>query len=189
MAQVRRGQNGENMAPQLVHAMALLPILQYPDPRLHTMARPVSAFDARLRTLAADMLQTMYESGGIGLAATQIDVHERLIVMDISEERNQPMVIVNPEIVWHSEARKLNEEGCLSVPAVYDRVERFESVHVRVWDEHGAQRTIEAQDVMAICIQHEMDHLLGKVFVEYLSPLKRDRIKKKMRKAQREDAH
>ena len=169
--------------------MALLPILQYPDPRLHTVARPVSAFDARLRTLAADMLQTMYESGGIGLAATQIDVHERLIVMDISEERNQPMVIVNPEIVWHSEARKLNEEGCLSVPAVYDRVERFESVHVRGWDEHGAQRTIEAQDVMAICIQHEMDHLLGKVFVEYLSPLKRDRIKKKMRKAQREDAH
>jgi peptide deformylase len=153
------------------------------------VARPVSAFDARLRTLAADMLQTMYESGGIGLAATQIDVHERLIVMDISEERNQPMVIVNPEIVWHSEARKLNEEGCLSVPAVYDRVERFESVHVRVLDEHGAQRTIEAQDVMAICIQHEMDHLLGKVFVEYLSPLKRDRIKKKMRKAQREDAH
>jgi peptide deformylase len=153
------------------------------------VARPVSAFDARLRTLAADMLQTMYESGGIGLAATQIDVHERLIVMDITEERNQPLVIVNPEIVWHSEASKLNEEGCLSVPAVYDRVDRGESVHVRVWDEHGAQRTIEAQDVMAICIQHEMDHLLGKVFVEYLSPLKRDRIKKKMRKARREDAH
>lgn len=168
--------------------MALLPILQYPDPRLHTVARPVAAFDARLRALVADMLQTMYESGGIGLAATQVDVHERLIVMDISEERKQPLVIVNPEIVWHSEARKLNEEGCLSVPGVYDRVERFESVHVQAWDEHGTQRTIEAQDVMAICIQHEMDHLLGKVFVEYLSPLKRDRIKKKMRKTQREDA-
>jgi peptide deformylase len=116
-------------------------------------------------------------------------VHERLIVLDVSEERNQPLVVVNPEIVWSSEARKLNEEGCLSVPGVYDRVERFASVHVRAWDEHGAQRTIEATEVMAICLQHEMDHLLGKVFVEYLSPLKRDRIKKKMRKAQREDAH
>lgn len=169
--------------------MALLPILHYPDPRLHTVAKPVSAFDARLRTLAADMLETMYDSGGIGLAATQVDVHERVIVMDVSEERKQPLVIVNPEIVWRSEARKLNEEGCLSVPGVYDRVERFESVHVQACDEHGTQRTIEAQDVMAICLQHEMDHLLGKVFVEYLSPLKRDRIKKKMRKAQREDAH
>lgn len=169
--------------------MALLPILHYPDPRLHTVARPVAAFDARLRTLVADMLQTMYESGGIGLAATQVDVHERVIVMDISETRDQPQVIINPEIVWHSAARKLNEEGCLSVPGVYDRVERFEQVHVRASDEHGVQRTIEAQEVMAICIQHEMDHLLGKVFVEYLSPLKRDRIKKKMRKAQRGDGH
>lgn len=169
--------------------MALLPILHYPDPRLHTVAKPVGAFDARLRALAADMLETMYDSGGIGLAATQVDVHERLIVMDVSEERNEPLVIVNPEIVWQSEARKINEEGCLSVPGVYDRVERFESVHVKAWDAHGAQRTIEADNVMAICIQHEMDHLLGKVFVEYLSPLKRDRIKKKMRKAQREDAH
>ena len=169
--------------------MALLPILQYPDPRLHTVARPVSSFDARLRALVADMLETMYESGGIGLAATQVDVHERLIVMDISEDRNQPVVVVNPEIVWSSEASKLNEEGCLSVPGVYDRVERFASVHVRACDEHGVQRTIEAEEVMAICLQHEMDHLLGKVFVEYLSPLKRDRIKKKMRKAQREDAH
>ena len=169
--------------------MALLPILQYPDPRLHTVARPVSSFDVRLRSLVADMLETMYDSGGIGLAATQVDVHERLIVLDISEERNQPLVVVNPEIVWSSEDRKLNEEGCLSVPGVYDRVERFASVHVRAWDEHGAQRTIEATEVMAICLQHEMDHLLGKVFVEYLSPLKRDRIKKKMRKAQREDAH
>jgi len=156
---------------------------------LHTVARPVSAFDDRLRQLAADMLETMYDSGGIGLAATQVDVHERLIVMDISKERNQPLVVVNPEIIWSSESRKLNEEGCLSVPGVYDQVERFESVHVRVWDLDGNARTIEAHDVMAICIQHEMDHLLGKVFVEYLSLLKRDRIKKKMRKAQREDAH
>jgi len=169
--------------------MSLLPILQYPDPRLHTVAQPVRAFDERLRQLAADMLETMYDSGGIGLAATQVDVHERLIVMDISEERNEPLVVVNPEIIWTSEARKLNEEGCLSVPGVYDRVERFESVHVRVCGLDGKERTIEAQGVMAICIQHEMDHLLGKVFVEYLSLLKRDRIKKKMRKAQREDTH
>ena len=169
--------------------MSLLPILQYPDPRLHTVAQPVRAFDERLRQLAADMLETMYDSGGIGLAATQVDVHERLIVMDISEERNEPLVVVNPEIIWTSEARKLNEDGCLSVPGVYDRVERFESVHVRVCGLDGKERTIEAQGVMAICIQHEMDHLLGKVFVEYLSLLKRDRIKKKMRKAQREDAH
>jgi len=169
--------------------MSLLPILQYPDPRLHTVAQPVRAFDELLRQLAADMLETMYDSGGIGLAATQVDVHERLIVMDISEERNEPLVVVNPEIIWTSEARKLNEEGCLSVPGVYDRVERFESVHVRVCGLDGKERTIEAQGVMAICIQHEMDHLLGKVFVEYLSLLKRDRIKKKMRKAQREDTH
>ncbi len=186
---VARVQTGENMAPEIAPAMPLLTILQYPDPRLHTVAQPVSAFDDRLRQLAADMLETMYDSGGIGLAATQVDVHERLIVMDISKERNQPLVVVNPEIIWSSEARQLNEEGCLSVPGVYDRVERFESVHVRVWDLDGKARTIEAQDVMAICIQHEMDHLLGKVFVEYLSLLKRDRIKKKMRKAQREDAH
>lgn len=186
---VARGQTGENMAPEIAPAMSLLTILQYPDPRLHAVARPVSAFDERLRQLAADMLETMYDSGGIGLAAIQVDVHERLIVMDISQERNQPLVLVNPEIIWSSEARQLNEEGCLSVPGVYDRVERFESVHVRVWDLDGKAHTLEARDVMAICIQHEMDHLLGRVFVEYLSPLKRDRIKKKMRKAQREDAH
>jgi len=184
-----KDQTGENVSPEIAPAMPLLPILQYPDPRLHKVAQPVSAFDDRLRQLAADMIETMYESGGIGLAATQVDVHERLIVMDISEERNQPMVVVNPEIVWSSETRKVNEEGCLSVPGVYDGVERFESVHVRVWDLDGNPRTIEAHDVMAICIQHEMDHLQGKVFVEYLSLLKRDRIKKKMRKAQREDAH
>jgi len=179
-------------APYPETAMALLPILEVPDPRLRTKAALIDAAEVTtpaFQELIDNMFLTMYDAPGIGLAATQVDVHERLIVMDISEERNQPLVVVNPEIVWRSEARKVNEEGCLSVPGVYDGIERFESVHVRVWDLDGNARTIEAQDVMAICIQHEMDHLQGKVFVEYLSLLKRDRIKKKMRKAQREDAH
>ncbi len=166
--------------------MAQLSILCYPDPRLHTVARPVQAVDARIRQLIADMLETMYAAQGIGLAATQVDVHERLIVMDISQEHDQPLVLINPEIVWASPETKLNEEGCLSVPGIYDGVQRALAVHVRAMDELGQQRTIEAQDVLAVCMQHEMDHLLGKVFVEYLSPLKRNRIKTKMVKARRE---
>lgn len=167
--------------------MALLPILCFPDPRLHTVAKPVAAVDARLRTLIADMLQTMYDAKGIGLAATQVDVHERLIVMDISEDRDQPLVLINPELVWTSPETHLNEEGCLSVPGIYDGVQRFDAVRVSALDGDGKSRIIEADDLMAVCIQHEMDHLMGKVFVEYLSPLKRDRIRKKMLKAQRED--
>ena len=166
--------------------MAQLSILCYPDPRLHTVARPVQAVDARIRQLIADMLETMYAAQGIGLAATQVDVHERLIVMDISQEHDQPLVLINPEIVWASPETKLNEEGCLSVPGIYDGVQRAMAVHVRAMDELGQQRTSEAQDVLAVCMQHEMDHLLGKVFVEYLSPLKRNRIKTKMVKARRE---
>jgi len=168
--------------------MALLPILCYPDPKLHKLAKPVAAVDARIQTLVADMLETMYEAKGIGLAATQVDVHERLIVMDISEERNQPLVLINPEIIWKSEATHVNEEGCLSVPGVYDGVLRHDAVHVRALDAAGQSRLIEADGILAVCVQHEMDHLLGKVFVEYLSPLKRNRIKTKMLKAQREDA-
>ena len=167
--------------------MVLLPILCYPDPRLNKLAVPVPVVDERIRTLVADMLATMYEAKGIGLAATQVDVHQRLIVMDVSEERNAPMVLINPELVWTSAERHLNEEGCLSVPGIYDGVERFDAVHVRAQDEHGEVRTIEAEGMLAICIQHEMDHLLGKVFVEYLSPLKRNRIRTKMRKLQREE--
>ena len=167
--------------------MALLSILQYPDPKLHTLARPVAAVDARIQALIADMVETMYEANGIGLAATQVDVHERLIVIDISEDRNQPLVLVNPELVWTSAERKLNEEGCLSVPGIYDGVERFEKVKVKAMDAEGNSRVVEAEGTLAICVQHEMDHLLGKVFVEYLSPLKRNRIKTKMLKAQRED--
>jgi peptide deformylase len=168
--------------------MALLSILCYPDPKLHTIAKPVAAVDARIQTLVTDMLETMYEAKGIGLAATQIDVHERLIVIDVSEERDQPLVLINPELVWTSPTRHLNEEGCLSVPGIYDGVERFDAVHVSALDEKGQRRTIEAEGLLAVCVQHELDHLMGKVFVEYLSPLKRNRIKTKMLKAQREEA-
>jgi peptide deformylase len=167
--------------------MALLSILCYPDPRLHTVAKPVAAVDARIKRLVADMLQTMYEAKGIGLAATQVDVHERLIVIDVSEERDQPQVFINPQLVWTSQDTHLNEEGCLSVPGIYDGVERFDAVTVSALDGEGKSRVVQATDLLAVCIQHEMDHLMGKVFVEYLSPLKRNRIKKKMLKAQREE--
>jgi peptide deformylase len=168
--------------------MALLNILCYPDPRLHKVAKPVTEFDDKLRTLVADMLETMYESQGVGLAATQVDVHLRLVVMDTSDDRNQPVVLINPEITWFSEERVKGEEGCLSVPGIYDGVERAVAVKVKAADEQGQVRELEAEGLMAVCVQHELDHLMGKVFVEYLSPLKRNRIKTKMLKAQREDA-
>ena len=167
--------------------MALLPILRYPDPRLHKVAKPVQAVDARIRTLIDDMFATMYEAKGIGLAATQVDVHERLIVMDVSEERSQRLVLINPELLWASDERVKGEEGCLSVPGIYDGVERAAAVRVRALDEHGNLREIEAEDLLAVCIQHEMDHLMGKVFVEYLSPLKQGRIKTKLLKAERQE--
>jgi peptide deformylase len=167
--------------------MALLPILCFPDPKLHKVAKPVQSVDARIKVLIADMLETMYDAKGIGLAATQVDIHERLIVIDVSEERNEPLVLINPHIVWTSEATHLNEEGCLSVPGIYDGVQRFDGIKVEAMDGEGQTRLVEAEGLLAVCIQHEMDHLMGKVFVEYLSPLKRNRIKKKMLKAQRED--
>ena len=166
--------------------MALLPILCYPDSRLHKVAKPVTVFDERLKQRIADMLETMYDAKGIGLAATQVDHHERLIVIDVSEERDQPLVLINPEIVWASEERQVGDEGCLSVPGIYDGVERSVSVRVKAQDGDGNWQEIEAEDLLAVCIQHEMDHLMGKVFVEYLSPLKRNRIKTKMIKLQRE---
>ncbi|HEY1228555.1 MAG TPA: peptide deformylase [Ramlibacter sp.] len=168
--------------------MALLPILCYPDPRLHTVAKPVQAVDARIRQLVADMLETMYDAHGIGLAATQVDAHERVIVIDVSEERDKPLVLINPEIVWASPEKQINEEGCLSVPGIYDGVERSSSVRVSALDEKGESRTVEAEGLLSVCIQHEMDHLMGKVFVEYLSPLKRNRIKTKMLKSRRDTA-
>lgn len=167
--------------------MAILPILCYPDPRLHKLAQPVAAVDERIRTLVHDMLATMYDANGIGLAATQVDVHERVVVIDVSEERDQPLVVINPQIVWASEATVVGDEGCLSVPGIYDGVQRATAVHVRALDLDGQARTIEAEGLLAVCLQHEMDHLLGKVFVEYLSPLKRNRIKTKMVKQQREN--
>lgn len=165
---------------------APLPILTYPDPRLHKLAKAVDVVDDRIRTLVARMLATMYEANGIGLAATQVDVHERVIVIDVSETRDQPLVLINPEIEWASEETQKNEEGCLSVPGIYDGVERAVAVKVRALDANGQSRVLEADGLLAVCIQHEMDHLLGKVFVEYLSPLKRNRIKTKLHKAQRE---
>ncbi|MBB1163109.1 peptide deformylase [Aquariibacter albus] len=168
--------------------MALLPILRYPDPRLHTVARPVGAVDARIRQLAADMFETMFAAKGIGLAATQVDVHEQLIVMDVSEARDEPLVLINPELVATSAERAVGDEGCLSVPQIYDKVERFERVTVRFLDLDGQTRTLDAEGLLAICIQHEMDHLKGKVFVEYLSPLKRNRIKSKLAKRSRDEA-
>ena len=166
--------------------MALLPILCYPDPRLHTVAKPVQTVDARIQALVADMLETMYEAKGIGLAATQVNVHERVIVIDVSEGREDPMVLINPTLVWASPETHVNEEGCLSVPGIYDGVQRHDAVKVEALDGNGASRLIEADGLLAVCIQHEMDHLMGKVFVEYLSPLKRNRIKTKLVKAQRE---
>ena len=166
--------------------MALLPILCFPDPRLHKVAKPVAQVDDRIRQQIADMFETMYDANGIGLAATQVDFHERLIVIDVSQDRDQKLVLINPEILWASEEKKVNEEGCLSVPGIYDGVERSVAVKVRALDENGTSREIEADGLLAICIQHEIDHIDGKVFVEYLSPLKRNRIKTKMVKMQKQ---
>lgn len=160
--------------------MTQLTILRYPDPRLHTVAKPVATVDASMQTLVDDMLQTMYEAEGIGLAATQVDVHVRLVVIDVSEGRDQPLVLINPEIVWASPEKKVNDEGCLSVPGIYDGVERSINIKVQALNREGVAQTFEAEGLLAVCIQHEMDHLIGKVFVEYLSPLKRNRIKTKM---------
>lgn len=164
---------------------APLPILRYPDPRLHTVAAPVREVDARVRELIERMFATMYAANGIGLAATQVDVHERLIVIDVSEERNQRLVLINPVIEWASPETRKGEEGCLSVPGIYDGVERSVAVRVRALDGEGAERVIEAEGMLAVCIQHEMDHLQGKVFVDHLSMLKQTRIKAKLAKQAR----
>ena len=167
--------------------MALLPILRYPDLRLHTVARPVAAVDARIRQLVDDMIETMYAAEGVGLAATQVDVHERVIVMDVSEQHDQPLVLINPEILERSEEMLISEEGCLSVPQIYDRVQRHAKVKVHALNRRGEPFEMEAEDLAAVCVQHEMDHLVGKVFVEYLSLLKRTRIRTKMLKKTRDE--
>jgi len=166
--------------------MSLLNILRYPDPRLHKVAKPVTVFDARLKQLVADMAETLYEAPGVGLAATQVDVHEQLVVIDVSETHDALQVFINPEIVWASAEKKVYDEGCLSVPGVYDDVERPAQVKVRALDIDGKPFEVTADGLLAVCIQHEMDHLKGKVFVEYLSPLKRNRIRTKLIKEERE---
>jgi peptide deformylase len=165
--------------------MALLDILHYPDKRLRTIAQPVEQVDEQIRTLVADMFETMYAAPGIGLAATQVDVHLRVIVIDISEEKNQPLCLINPQIV-SSDGAEMTQEGCLSVPEVYENVERAEHIKVHALDETGTAYDLEAGGLLAVCIQHEMDHLVGKLFVDYLSPLKQQRLKKKLLKSQRQ---
>jgi peptide deformylase len=167
--------------------MAVLDILRYPDPRLETIAAPVERVDDAIRQLVRDMAQTMYDAPGIGLAATQVDVHKRVIVLDVSETRDQLIVLINPEIVAR-EGEQACEEGCLSVPGVYDVVKRAEKVKVRALDGDGTPYELEAAGLLAVCIQHEMDHLEGKVFVEYLSRLKQTRIRAKLQKQERRNA-
>ena len=167
--------------------MALLSILRYPDPRLHTVAKPVAEVNDGVRQLVDDMLETMYDAKGVGLAATQVDVHQRVVVIDTSEERNDPRVLINPEIIAASDEMIVWEEGCLSVPTVYDKVDRHARVRVRALNRDGQSYEFDADELLAVCVQHELDHLLGKVFVEYLSPLKRNRIKTKLVKRARDD--
>lgn len=168
--------------------MAKLAILEYPDPRLRAVARPVTAFDANLRRLVSDMAETMYAAPGIGLAATQVDQHIRLIVIDVSEGKDQLRVFANPEILWASDETVLCEEGCLSVPGIYDEVRRPAQVRVRAQDADGASFELDCEGLLAVCVQHEMDHLTGKVFVDYLSALKQDRIRNKLKKRKAREA-
>ena len=164
--------------------MPLLPILRFPDPRLKTVAAPVATIDDDIRRLTRDMAETMYEAPGIGLAATQVDVHKQVIVIDASETRDQLLIMINPQLV-ESDGLQTCEEGCLSVPSIYDKVERAEHVVVRYLDLEGKEQTISADGLLAVCLQHEMDHLQGRVFVDHLSPLKQSRIKSKLAKQAR----
>ncbi len=168
--------------------MAKLPILHFPDPRLRTKAKPVSVVDDNIRQLANDMLETMYDAPGIGLAASQVNRHIRLVVMDITEDKSQPMVFINPVITVLSDETLPYEEGCLSVPSVYDFVDRPKRILVKALNEHGQEFSLEADGLLAVCLQHELDHLNGKLFVDYLSPLKRQRIKAKLLKQQKQQA-
>ena len=167
--------------------MAILDILHYPDKRLRTVAKPVEHVDASIKKLVEDMFETMYIAPGIGLAATQIDVHQQVIVIDVSEDKSQPLCLINPEIIAE-EGVESCDEGCLSVPDIYETVERCEKVTVKALDQNGDEYTLQADEMLAVCIQHEMDHLKGKLFVDYLSPLKIQRIKKRLLKAKREES-
>ena len=166
--------------------MALLPVLCYPDPRLHKVAKPVAQVDARIQKIVADMAETMYDAPGVGLAATQVDVHECIVVIDVSDDQNDLMVFINPEIIWASPEKKSWREGCLSVPDYYDEVERPSEIRVKALNIEGKEFELDADGLLAVCLQHELDHLQGKVFVEYLSILKRSRISQKMKKRAKE---
>ncbi len=167
--------------------MAILDILHYPDKRLRRVAKPVEKVDDAIKKLVHDMFETMYLAPGIGLAATQVDVHQQVIVIDLSEEKNQPLCLINPQIIAE-EGTESCDEGCLSVPDIYETVERAEKVTVRAMDQNGDEFTLQADGMLAVCIQHEIDHLKGKLFVDYISPLKRQRLKKRLLKQQREDS-
>lgn len=168
--------------------MALLPILEFPDPRLRTVAEPVTEFNDELRQLVKDMFETMYDAPGIGLAASQINVHQRIITIDLSEDKDQPLVVINPQVEPLTEETDKMQEGCLSVPGFYEDVVRPNRIRLTAQDEHGEQYTLEADDLLAVCIQHEIDHLDGKLFIDYLSPLKRNRIRSKLEKLHRQRA-
>ncbi len=167
--------------------MPLLNIIEFPDPRLRTKAKPVETVDQNIIQLAGDMLETMYHAPGIGLAATQVNIHQRLVVVDVSDDRNSPHVLINPEIIERS-GQQVCDEGCLSVPGIYAKVDRAEQIVVRALDTDGQIRELEADGLLAVCIQHELDHLEGKLFVDYLSPLKQQRVRKKLEKARRTEA-
>ncbi|MFY8274626.1 peptide deformylase [Pseudoalteromonas sp. SSDWG2] len=164
--------------------MALLEVLRFPDERLRTVAKPVEHVDDSVRKITQDMLETMYDENGIGLAATQVDIHQRIVVIDVSEERDEPIILINPEIT-HKDGSTVSEEGCLSVPHSYAKVDRAETVTVKALNEKGEEFSLDADGLLAICIQHELDHLMGKLFIDYLSPLKRQRIRKKLEKEAR----
>lgn len=164
--------------------MAKLEVLRFPDERLRTVAEPVAEVNEEIRQIVKDMLETMYDENGIGLAATQVDIHKRIVVIDVSEEGNEPLVLINPEII-EKDGSTISEEGCLSVPQSYAKVDRAEQVTVKALNENGEEYTYEADGLLAICTQHELDHLMGKLFIDYLSPLKRQRIRKKLEKEAR----
>ncbi len=167
--------------------MAILDILHYPDKRLRTVAKPVEKIDDVIKKLVGDMFETMYLAPGIGLAATQVNVHQQVIVIDVSEDKSQPLCLINPEII-DEQGTEMCDEGCLSVPDIYETVERCEKITVKAMNENGDEYTLQADEMLAVCIQHEIDHLKGKLFVDYLSPLKLQRIKKRLLKVQREDS-
>lgn len=167
--------------------MSILNILEYPDPKLRTIASPVKVFDERIKTIVKDMLETMYDAPGIGLAATQVDIHERIVVIDISEEKNQPLVLINPEVEVLEGEPEVMEEGCLSIPGFYEEVSRVNHCKLKAFDENGNAYEKICEGLLAVCVQHELDHLNGKLFVDYISALKRNRIKSKLEKKHKQD--